>query len=122
MPDKCLAVNGHLSYMEIPTVDPDASATFYKAVFAWTIRRDQSGHFSFSDGTGYFIGRWVTGHKVSSDPGFLPFIYVDHIQETVDRIVAEGGAIVTPPYSEGNLLVAKFRDPSGNTVGIWQFV
>jgi predicted enzyme related to lactoylglutathione lyase len=25
-----------------------------------------------------------------------------------------------PPYPEGNLTVATFRDPTGNTIGIWQ--
>jgi hypothetical protein len=31
-----------------------------------------------------------------------------------------GGSSVTPPYPEGNLKVATFRDPAGNVVGIWQ--
>jgi predicted enzyme related to lactoylglutathione lyase len=31
-----------------------------------------------------------------------------------------GAPIVTPPYLEGDVWVATFRDPAGNVIGIWQ--
>ncbi len=36
------------------------------------------------------------------------------------KIVAEGGAVVTAPYPEGDLWVATFRDPAGNVLGVCQ--
>jgi len=115
-----LARHGHVSYLEIPAVDPERSAAFYEAVFGWSIRRDESGHRSFDDRSGDLIGRWVAGRPVSSEPGLLPFIYVDRIDEIVARVVTRGGEIVKPPYPEGNLWVATIRDPAGNVMAIWQ--
>ena len=93
---------------------------FYVAVFGWTIRHPETGSASFDDQSGDLIGRWVTGRRIAHDPGILPFIYVDRIDETAARVAAHGGEIVKPPYPEGDLWVATFRDPAGNMLGFWQ--
>ena len=49
-----------------------------------------------------------------------PYIYVESVDETLDRVVAHGAVIATPPYPEGDLVVATFRDPAGNEIGVWQ--
>jgi predicted enzyme related to lactoylglutathione lyase len=118
--DSRLARHGHVSYLEIPAVDTDKSAAFYEAVFGWSIRRRDNGHCSFDDRSGDLIGHWVTGRVVSREPGLVPYIYVDHIDDIVERIVKQGGQIVRSPYPEGDLWVATFRDPAGNHMGIWQ--
>ena len=115
-----LARHGHVSYLEIPAIDVEQSAAFYESVFGWQIHRRDSGHASFDDRSGALIGRWDRGRPVSREPGLLPFIYVEHINEIVERIVTQGGHIVKPPYAEGNLWVSTFRDPAGNLMGIWQ--
>ena len=48
------------------------------------------------------------------------YIYVDRIDDAVRQVVAEGGEVVQPPYPEGSLWVATFRDPAGNVLGLWQ--
>jgi predicted enzyme related to lactoylglutathione lyase len=117
-----LARHGHVSYLEIPAVDVERSATFYQAVFRWHIHRRQPGQASFDDRSGALIGRWDESHAVAHEPGVLPFIYVEGIDPAVEQIVRHGGQIVKPPYPERNLLVATFRDPAGNLMGIWQAV
>jgi predicted enzyme related to lactoylglutathione lyase len=112
--------NGHLSYIQIPAVDVDVSQAFYENVFGWKGRGDDANHRGFDDATGDFIGAWVTGRAISSEPGVLPYVYVDRIDETIDRIGSRGGEVVTPPYPEGDLWVATFRDPAGNVIGVWQ--
>ena len=69
---------------------------------------------------GAMIGEWVTGRVTSQDSGILPYIYVHGIDAVLERIRASGGEIIKPPYPEGNLWVATFRDPGGNVIGIWQ--
>jgi uncharacterized protein len=118
--DNRLARHGHVSYLEIPAVDVKQSAAFYLAVFGWRIERRDAGHISFDDLSGDLIGRWVTGRTIAHTPGLMAYIYVDRIDEIDERIVAHGGEIATPPYEEGNLWVATFRDPAGNLMGIWQ--
>jgi len=115
-----LARQGHLSYLEIPAVDIERSAAFYETVFGWHVHRRDNGQVSFDDRSGTLIGRWHVTHQVSREPGLLPFIYVEQIDEIVQHIVKQGGQIVKQRYPEGNLLVATFRDPAGNLMGIWQ--
>jgi hypothetical protein len=114
-----IARPGKLSYMQIPAVDAMKSADFYRAVFGWTVG-DNPEHVSFSDTTGELIGAWVTDRAIATEPGILPYIYVNDVHDTVAAIVVEGGGVVTPPYREGALTVATFRDPAGNVLGIWQ--
>ena len=118
--DDRLARHGHVSYLEIPASDVARSAAFYEAVFDWNVNRRDAGHCSFDDRSGDLIGRWVTGRAASREAGLLPYIYVDRIDDVVQRIVNGGGAVVEAPYPEGNLWVATFRDPAGNLMGIWQ--
>jgi uncharacterized protein len=119
MPDHLFG-HGRLSYIQIPARDVRVSSAFYAAVFGWTIRGGGSSHLSFTDATGDMIGAWVTAHDVSATPGVLPFIYVHGIDDVLQRIQANGGAVVKPPYPEGDLWVATFHDPAGNIIGIWQ--
>ena len=112
--------HGRLSYIQIPALDVRASAAFYEKVFDWKLRGGGDNHFSFTDATGDMIGAWVTGRAISSEPGVLPYIYVHGVDATLERVVASGGALVKPPYPEGDLWVATFRDPAGNVIGVWQ--
>jgi predicted enzyme related to lactoylglutathione lyase len=118
--DNRLARHGHVSYLEIPATNIEKSASFFEAVFGWAIDRRDDGRASFDDRSGDLIGRWVTGHAPSREPGLLPFIYVDGIDAIVEQIPKRGGVIVEPPYPEGDLWVATFRDPAGNLMGVWQ--
>lgn len=111
--------HGKVSYMEIPAIDAKQSAAFYEKVFGWNIRGDpDSPHFD--DTPGEIIGAWVTGRAISSEPGVLPYIYVNGVDETLERVMANGGQIVRAPFAEERLWVATFRDPAGNVIGIWQ--
>ena len=112
--------NGRLSYIQIPAASVRESAAFYTRVFGWEIRGGSDDHLSFTDATGDMIGAWVTGRAASREPGVLPYIYVHGIDAAIDRIKANGGEVVKPPYDEGGLRVSTFRDPAGNVLGIWQ--
>lgn len=118
-----LARDGKIAYMQIPAIDARTSARFYADVFGWSIRPGSADHVGFEDPTGELIGAWVTGREISREPGVVPYIYLDAIDDALDRVVAHGGEIVTPPYDEGGegtLWVALFRDPAGNVIGIWK--
>jgi predicted enzyme related to lactoylglutathione lyase len=119
LPDNPLFRHGKLSYIQIPAIDVMAASAFYEAVFGWTLRGDER-HRSFDDTSGELIGAWITDREISREPGILPYIYVDGVDATLERVAANGGQTVTEPYPEGDLWVATFRDPAGNVIGIWQ--
>jgi predicted enzyme related to lactoylglutathione lyase len=110
---------GGVSYLRIPAEDPRRTATFYQAVFGWTIR-SESAEPSFADGTGHVIGHFVEDLPPAGEAGVRPYVFVERVDETLEKVVAHGGEAVTAPYPEGDLWVATFRDPGGNVVGVWQ--
>ena len=81
-----LARHGRVSYLEIPAVDVQQSAAFYEAIFGWRTESRDAEHISFDDLSGDLIGRWVAGRAASRKPGLLPYIDVDRIDETVERL------------------------------------
>lgn len=116
-----LARHGGLSYLEISTLDPRRSAAFYEQVLGWEIDQRTSDDFRFSDRNGLLIGRWVIVRAASREAGLLPVFYVQGLEATIARVVANGGEVVKPPYAEGDVQVARIRDPAGNVIGLWEF-
>ena len=111
--------NSSVSYLHIPAPDVGRSAAFYQEVFGWTVRGDPD-HPGFSDGSGHVIGHFIATLPVAGEAGVVPYIYVAGLDAALDRITAHGGAVTRPPYLEGDLWVATFRDPAGNVLGVWQ--
>ncbi len=112
---------GAISYLHIPALDVRRSAAFYGEALGWTIHNADTDRPGFQDGGGGHIGgAFVTYQRVSAEPGFLFYVYVDEIDAAVAGVAAAGGEVVRPPYAEGNLWVATFKDPAGNVVGLWQ--
>ena len=112
--------NGKVCYVEIPAVDIHRSADFYARVFGWRIRHRRDGRTAFDDTTGEVSGTWVVGRKASSEPGLLLYIMVDSVAATVDAVIAHGGALVQPIGADAPEVTARFRDPAGNVIGLYQ--
>jgi uncharacterized protein len=108
-----------ISYLRVPAIDPRRSAAFYEGVFDWSVDADRDEP-SFEDGTGHVIGYCMADLPVVGEAGVLPYVFVERVDATLERVVAQGGEVVRPPYPEGDLWVATFRDPSGNVIGVWQ--
>jgi uncharacterized protein len=111
--------HGKICYIEIPSVDINASANFYQKVFGWNIRKDGSGNTSFDDTVGEVSGMWVTGRKPSAEIGFVISIMVDSIAATVELIKLNGGKIIKVD-ADSNEKTAWFSDPAGNIFGLYQ--
>ena len=112
--------NGKICYVEIPAIDIERSVAFYQAVFGWNVRRRGDGKQAFDDGVGQVSGTWVTGRPASSQPGLLIYIMCDSVAGTIDAIVAHGGEIVQPVGADAPEITARFRDPAGNILGLYQ--
>jgi predicted enzyme related to lactoylglutathione lyase len=106
--------------MQIPAADARASADFYEAVFGWEIRGRETSHVGFTDASGHLAGAFVTDRAIMREPGVLPYVYVTSVDSALANVGEHGGETVTPPYPEGDLWVATFRDVAGNVIGLWQ--
>lgn len=112
--------NGKLCYVELPAMDITVSATFYHNCFGWKIRQSSEGETSFDDTVVEVSGRWVTGRKPSTDVGLLLYIMVDSVEVTLEKIIANEGIIVQPIGMDAPEITARFTDPAGNIMGLYQ--
>jgi predicted enzyme related to lactoylglutathione lyase len=112
--------NGKICYLEIPAVDVPRSADFYAKVFGWRIRQRSDGPPSFDDTTGQVSGRWVVGRPPSPVAGLLIYIMVDSVAATIDAVLGHGGELVQPIGGDAPEITARFRDPGGNVMGLYQ--
>jgi predicted enzyme related to lactoylglutathione lyase len=112
--------HGKICYIEMPTADIEKSAAFYSGVFGWKTRRRGDGHLAFDDAAGEVSGTWVEGRPASGQPGLLVYIMVDSVAASVDAVIAHGGEIVQPIGADAPEITARFRDPGGNVLGLYQ--
>lgn len=126
---KSIMSKGTLNYLQIPAVDLEQSIHFYERVFGWTVRRqpnlsdlEQTGYPEFADASGSNGGAFVLGRPPSREPGLLPCIAVDSIDETLNTAVANGGEVAKPKTAivEGVDWEAELRDPAGNIFGLFE--
>jgi predicted enzyme related to lactoylglutathione lyase len=111
--------NGKICYIEFPATDVARSAAFYERVFGWRIRTRGDGSTAFDDTTGAVSGTW-TLKRSPSEPGPLIYVMVDSVAATIEMIVANGCEIVQPIGGDAPEITARFRDPGGNVVGLYQ--
>jgi uncharacterized protein len=112
--------NGKICYIELPANDIARSAEFYGKVFGWNIRKRGDGATAFDDTTGEVSGAWVLGRSPASAPGLLFYIMVNNVSDAIKAVIASGGEIVQPIGVDAPEITARFRDPGGNIIGLYQ--
>ncbi len=111
--------NGKICYLEIPASDIPVSANFYEAVFGWPVRTDNHGSAAFDDGVGVVSGMWNTEVKPHQS-GLLIYVMMDSVEETVEAVIENGGKITQPIGADAQEITARFSDPFGNVLGLYQ--
>lgn len=111
--------NGKICYVELPAVNVPQSAAFYQSVFGWSVRKRGDGATAFDDTTGEVSGAFVKGRKAAA-PGLLFYIMVDSVETACEAVEKNGGTIVQPAGADHPEITARFRDPGGNIVGLYQ--
>jgi uncharacterized protein len=111
---------GKICYIEIPATDIQASAKFYQRAFGWRTRQRGDGSTAFDDTVNEVSGTWVLGRPIAAQPGLMVYIMVGSAAAAVNAIASAGGEIVKPVDPKAREVVATFRDPAGNLIGIYQ--
>lgn len=111
---------GKICYVEIPATNVQESAEFYERAFGWQIRQRGDGSIAFDDTVNQVSGAWVLERPPASEPGLMLYIMVASAAAAVDRVISAGGEIVQPADPDAREVVATFRDPAGNVLGIYQ--
>jgi predicted enzyme related to lactoylglutathione lyase len=112
--------HGKICYLEIPAANVNLSSKFYETVFNWPLRDKGTENVAFDDGVGVVSGMWTLGRKPSPEPGLLIYMMMDSVADTMDKIIANGGKIVQPIGLDAPEITARFSDPFGNVLGLYQ--
>ncbi|HTC72074.1 MAG TPA: VOC family protein [Solirubrobacteraceae bacterium] len=111
---------GKVCYIEIPATDVERSADFYSQAFGWRLRRRGDGEIAFDDTVNEVSGTWVLDRPPSPQPGLMIHIMVADAPAAVEAVLAAGGEIVQHVDPDAPEQLARFRDPAGNVLGIYQ--
>jgi len=112
--------NGKICYIEMPAKDVARSPAFYKAVFDWNIRQRGDGATAFDDTVGQASGAWVLYRKPMTEVGLLVYVMVDNVEDAIKRVIDNGGTIIQPVGADAPEITARFTDPAGNIIGLYQ--
>ena len=111
---------GKICYLEIPARDVGQSAEFYKRVFGWQTRQRGDGSTAFDDSVNEVSGTWVLGRPAAAEVSLMVYIMVASAAKAIDAIRSAGGEIIHQVDPGAREVVATFRDPAGNLIGIYQ--
>jgi len=107
-------MKGKIEYIQIPARDIAASATFYHAVFGWSV---EAGSASF-EAPG-FIGQWTTDRPPTEHGGPLLWIGAQGRWPTLHSVQEHGGTVHGQPKLDGGeRWLVEIDDPAGNRIGL----
>ena len=110
-------------HFEINTARAPDLARFYGEAFDWTMSADGDDYLQINTrgvcgGTGE---PGIDGGIGPSAPGddFVTFyVQVPDVAEALDRVVGLGAEVDLAPTEAGAVVIAVFRDPAGNRIGL----
>lgn len=110
-----------ICFVEIPTTDLKKTRQFYEQVFGWDVETDPHLNYTTFRPEEGPAGGFREVDTVPAHVGVLLYIEVGEIEEALDRIAQHGGDIVQEKEKVGDRgWEARFTDPSGVEMAIWQ--
>lgn len=62
----------------------------------------------------------MLGRPPMTEVGLLIYIMVDSVTAAIEKVQAHGGVIVQPLGADAPEITARFTDPAGNILGLYQ--
>jgi len=111
--------NGRICYIEMPAADIARSATSTSGS-RLDIRKRGDAALLLTMRAAEVSGTWVLGARPQQSPasGFISWLTA--WPRPLTPVVAQGGEIVQPIGADAPEITARFRDPGGNVIGLYQ--
>ena len=119
---------GEICWRELRTKDLPGSMEFYQRMFGWELPQTKVTPIDYKE---IVIGGAACGGMMAIDaswgdnpppPHWATYIAVDNADETAEKITANGGSIMVPPFdAPGVGRMSMVADPSGAHFAIIQF-
>lgn len=116
-----------VGFFEIQSFNPAREMSFYKALFGWEFKRDETVPFEL-----YFIKTGNIEGALLARPAKVPpkehgtnayvcSIEVDNFDETAEKVIELGGIVALPKFAVPNRCwQGYFVDQDNNTFGIFE--
>ena len=111
-----------LLWVEIPVTNLSRAMDFYRAVFGFDIRLDDSGpapQAILGVGPGS-VGAHLFEGKVSAGAGVVHLALPDRLEAGIERCRAAGGKVTSPAIAIPPGRFAYATDPDGNRIGLFE--
>lgn len=108
-------------HVDLSTSDLAAAKKFYQTIFDWAFMDMPEMGWSgvaVGDGTGGGMG---TKQSPDEPTVWTPYVGVDDIHDTLNKVEKAGGKVIVPYTEIGEMgALAVFVDPQGATLGLWK--
>jgi predicted enzyme related to lactoylglutathione lyase len=116
-------VDGIVSHIELLCDDPDATASFYQNVFGWEISRyelDGKEYVGWRNPDGGVPGGFRK-RKDGERCCIINYVKTFNMQDDLEKILNRGGKLLQDKYLIPEVgLIAWFKDPFGNILGLFE--
>ena len=117
MPEQISQESNCVDYIEFGVSDIVRAKAFYGGVFGWTFTDYGEAYCEFTD------DRFKGGFDLASKPGrggALVVLYHEDLEETVNKVLAAGGAITKDIFQFPGGERFQFTDTEGNELAVWR--
>ena len=97
----------------------DFVQAFYENTFGWTFTDYGPEYRAFSDGRLEGGFRLADLQSTTATGGALVILYADNLENTRDKVVANGGILIDDIFSFPGGRRFQFADPNGNELAVW---
>ena len=126
MADETKPKVGSISWMDLTVANADGVRDFYASVAGWTPEPLSMGQYNdyvmkSADGTAVGGVCHARGGNAGVPPVWLLYIVVADLDQSVEKLLALGGELVTPVKEVGGQgRYCIFRDPAGAVAALYQ--
>lgn len=120
--------HGSPCWIEVPSTDIARAKNFYSQVFDWNFKaatedypEEKVALFSYPDPKLSMLGGGIVKHEQDKmKGGFVVYLYVNSIEETLTKIEDAGGKKIGERYAEGAFgWIQNFEDTEGNSCAMY---
>jgi predicted enzyme related to lactoylglutathione lyase len=117
---------GKIGWIDMTAEDAPAIRDFYKAVVGWeTDEIDMGGYSDYvmktpASGNGVSGVCHSRGSNADLPPGWLIYIIVANVADSIEQCKANGGRIVVEPRGLAGGSFCVVEDPGGSVAGLYQ--
>ena len=104
-------------HWEVQARDPAAQQQFFGELFGWSVDANNPQNYGMvtAGGPGSIGG----GIGMTTDaPRATFYVQVPNIADTLDKALTMGAQTIMPRTDIGMVIMAQFRDPEGNIIGV----